>query len=162
MSLSIELNCEDPTEFEEEVDGVIDNWSSHREAMMVAAGEKIVGNLKREAPTNTGRLGDTIRQVGTGTERRILAGGKQGVDYTLPLIEGSKPHPPGSSDPSENRALSRWARRNNYPGGFESIYWSIFWYGTEPNDFVTPALSDAEEEAQGVMTQVLRNRGVLD
>lgn len=146
-------------------DHILDDWQGHREAMLTALAEDIVGKLKLEIAqeaTDTGLMGSTTRAVETSSRRReIVVGGEKGVDYVLPVLKGTDPHPPGSSDPTENRSLARWARRNNYPGGFDGIYWSIARYGTEPHDFVSGPLREARAEASGVAAQVLRNRGVL-
>lgn len=162
MSLRIDLTLEDPSEFGEEVRELAESWPDHRRAMLIAVAENLVGGLKREVPTNTSRLQGTIRWVETpGGGIHVLAGGEEGVDYTLPVLHGSEPHGPGSPDPMENRSLSRWADRNNYPGGFQSIYWAIYHYGTEAHDFVTEPLERTERQSSGLMTQVLKNREAL-
>jgi hypothetical protein len=135
----------------------------HARAIKRALGEDLVGGLKREIPTNTGRAKGTIRVVeGGGDTTRVVAGGRNGVDYILPLLEGSAPHAPGSSDPSQNTALARWASRNNYSGGFQSIYWSIARYGTEAHDFVSEPLRETQRDSDDIAAQVLRNRGAFD
>ena len=163
MTVRVDVDM-DTTDLQETLDELVQDFPGHRRAMLLAVAENLVGGLKREVPTNTSRLQGTIRTVETSDDSSIhvMAGGEQGVDYTLPVLNGSDPHPPGSPNPSENRSLSRWADRNNYPGGFESIYWSIFHYGTEEHDFVTPALERTERRADGLMTQVLKNRGAIE
>lgn len=153
----------DVSDFQEELEDILQDFPAHRRAMLLAVAENLVGGLKREVPTNTSRLQGTIRSVEADSDViHVMAGGKEGVDYTLPVLHGTDPHPPGSSDPQKNRSLSRWADRNNYPGGFDSIYWSIARYGTEEHDFVTPALERTRKQSSGIMTQVLRNRGVIE
>lgn len=158
--VQIDLDIQD--ELSEELEQILANFPGARDAALIGLGEDLVGNMKREVPTNTSRLKGTIRaeQSSTGVVH-VLAGGQQGVDYTLPVLEGSEPHAPGSPDPDQNRSLSRWADRNNYPGGFESIYWSIYHYGTEGTDFVSDPLEDTARDADGVIAQVFRNRGIL-
>lgn len=144
-------------------DEIVENWDGHREAVLIAQAENLVGKLKREVNTSSGRLKGTIRALETeGNSVPVVAGGQQGVDYTLANLHGSEPHAPGSPRPGENRSLSRWADRVGYPGGFEGIYWHIYHYGTEEHDWLTPALDDYRSEADGVAAQVLRNRGVLE
>lgn len=144
-------------------DEVLDNWEGHREAMLIAMAEGLVGELKREANTSSGRMKGTIRALETeGSSVPVVAGGQQGVDYTLANLEGSEPHAPGPPDPSKNRTLARWASREGYPGGFEGIYWHIYHYGTEAHDWLTPALDSYRGQASGLATQVLKNRGVLE
>lgn len=159
--VQIDLDIRD--EFSDDVEEVLAQFPGARDAALLALGEDLVGNMKREVPTNTSRLKGTIRteQRGMTGLASVIAGGQQGVDYTLPVLEGSEPHAPGSPDPTQNRSLSRWADRNNYPGGFESIYWSIYHYGTEGTDFVTDPIEQTQRDADGVVAQVFRNRGIL-
>lgn len=140
------------------------SWPRHRSAILRALGEDLVGNIKREIPTSSGTAKSTVRTVDTEGPGpgQVVAGGKKGVDYIEPLLEGSEPHAPGRSNPSENTGLARWARRNDYPGGFEAIYWSIYHYGTEPHDFVTEPVADTQANAGDIAEQVLRRRGVFD
>lgn len=140
-----------------------DDWPETRRGILTAISEDLVGNIKRGIPVNTGRARGTVRVLESDGDEFIVGGGGQsGVDYIKPLLEGSKPHAPGSSNPDENTALARWARRNNYPGGFDSIYWSITRYGTEPHDFVTQPLQDTDRDAASIGEQVLRNRGLFE
>lgn len=142
---------------------ITEGWEGHREAILLALAEDLVGNLKDDAPTNTGRLKGTIRALESDSRKyTVVAGGEDGVDYTLPVIEGSEPHAPGAPTPGENPSLARWADRNGYPGGFEGIYWHIYHYGTEPNDFVSGALESTRDESSGIASQVLRNREVIE
>jgi hypothetical protein len=154
----------DDAELDAYFDGVSESWPAHRRAVLRALGEDLVGNIKREIPTSSGSAKATVRTVVTDGANRgeVRAGGKRGVDYIRPLLEGSRPHAPGSSDPSVNTSLARWARRNNYPGGFDSIYWHIYHYGTEPHDFVTEPLAETQANADRIGERVLRRRGVLD
>jgi len=152
----------DADETEALLDSIVEEWPRHRRAITTAIGEDLVGNLKREVPTNTGRLKSTIRTIETGESVVVVAaGGKNGVDYVRPLIEGSEPHAPGPSDPSANPSLARWASRNGYPGGFDGIYWAIANYGTEPHDFVSEPVRETDSRAGGIARQVLRNRGAF-
>jgi len=162
MTVRMDLDL-DVSDMQEELEEDLREFPAHRRAMLLAVAENLVGGLKREVPTNTSRLQGTIRSVETSDESvvHVMSGGEQGVDYTLPVLEGSDPHPPGSPDPSENLSLSRWADRVGYPGGFESIYWSIALYGTEEHDFVSPALDRTERQSSGIMTQVARDRGLI-
>ncbi|EMA42660.1 hypothetical protein [Halococcus saccharolyticus] len=164
--MPVRIDLELAAELEEEADefhNLADAMPAHARAVQRAIGEYAVGGMKRAVGTNTGRLKGTIRVVESGSGgMRVVAGGQRGVDYTLPYLKGSDPHPPGSSDPSQNKALARWARRNNYPGGFDSIYWSIARYGTEAHDFVSEPLRETQSEADDIAEQVLRNRGVFD
>lgn len=131
--------------------------------MLLGVSERMVGLTKREVPTSSSRLQGTIRTEETpGGGVHVVAGGEQGVDYPLPVLHGSEPHAPGSPDPDQNLSLSRWADRVGYPGGFESIYWSIFHYGTEEHDFVTGPLQQTQSESSGIMTAILKERGVLE
>lgn len=143
---------------------IVDGWPSHRKAILDALGEELAGNIREEIPTSSGTAKSTVRVVDTegNGPGRVMAGGQKGVDYILPLLKGSEPHAPGRSNPAENPSLARWARRNNYPGGFDSIYWSIFHYGTEPHDFVTEPLAESEENAGRIGKRVLERRGVFD
>lgn len=145
-----------------EIRSIVDDWPDHRRAILLALAEDMVGNMKREIPTNTGRAKQTIRAQERSGRITAVAGGENGVDYIRPLLDGSKPHAPGSSDPEENQSLARWARRNDYPGGFESIYWSIANYGTKEHDFVTEPEQDTQDDAGDIATLVLRNRGVFE
>lgn len=154
-------------EFDIEIDAdeireIADEWPEHRRAILTALGEDLVGNIKREIPVNTGRARQTVRTQERSGRINVVAGGESGVDYIKPLLDGSEPHAPGSSDPGANPSLARWARRNNYPGGFEGIYWSIYHYGTEANDFVTGPAEETQSDAGDIATLVLRNRGVFD
>lgn len=143
-------------------DEVVNGWSGHREAILIALAENLVGHLKRNVNTSSGRLKGTIRALETsGNSVPVAAGGKEGVDYTLANLHGSEPHAPGSPNPSQNRTLSRWARRVGYPGGFEGIYWHIYHYGTEEHDWLTPSIDDYERDSAGVAATVLKNRGVI-
>lgn len=146
----------------DEIESIVDDWPEHRRAIKIALAEDAVGNMSREIPVNTGRARQTVRTQEQGDRVLAVAGGEKGVDYIRPLIEGSEPHHPGPSNPEENQSLARWASRNNYPGGFESIYWSIANYGTQPHDFVTEPLADTQGDAGDIATLVLRNRGVFD
>ena len=163
---SVHIDLEFADELREgaaEFHNLADAMPGHARAIKRAIGEDLVGGLKREIPTNTGRAKGTIRLVDTkGDKTRVVAGGQNGVDYILPLLEGSAPHAPGSSDPSQNKALARWARRNNYPGGFDSIYWSIARHGTEAHDFVSEPLRETQSNSEDIAEQVLRNRGAFD
>lgn len=143
---------------------IVDDWPDHRTAILDALGEDLAGGFRREIPTSSGAAKSTIRVVDTEGDGpgRVMAGGKKGVDYVEPLLEGTDPHPPGSPNPSENRSLARWARRNNYPGGFDSIYWSIARYGTEAHDFVSGPIEESEANAGRIAQRVLERRGVFD
>lgn len=141
---------------------ISDEWPSHRRAILLAIGEDLVGNIKREIPTNTGRAKGTVRTQERGGRFAVIAGGEKGVDYIEPLLYGSDPHPPGAPTPEANPSLARWARRNNYPGGFEAIYWNIARYGTEEHDFVSDPTDDTQSEAGAIAAQVLKNRGVFE
>ena len=161
MTVRIDVDL-DVSDALEQLEEQVAEFPAHRRAMLLAVSENLVGNLKRDVPTNTSRLQGTIRTVEVSSDEvHVMAGGEQGVDYTLPVLHGSDPHPPGSSNPSENKSLARWADRNNYPGGFESIYWSIFHYGTEEHDFVSDALEETSRQSSGIMTQVAKNRGLI-
>lgn len=152
----------DEAGLQDDLDEIVANWDGHREAVLIAQAENLVGKLKREVNTSSGRLKGTIRALDTeGNSVPVVSGGQNGVDYTLANLHGSEPHAPGSPNPGENRTLSRWADRNGYPGGFEGIYWHIFHYGTQEHDWLTPALDDHRDETAGVAAQVLRNRGVI-
>lgn len=160
-SLRVDLDL-DSDGFTTQLEQNVENWDAHREAVLIALAENLVGKLKRDAPTNTGRFKQTIRALETsGNTVPVVAGGEEGVDYTLPLIHGSKPHAPGPADPAQNRSLARWADRNDYPGGFGAIWGHIYHYGTEEHDFVTPAREEHSQESGGVAATVLRNRGVM-
>lgn len=142
---------------------VVDGWPSHRKAILDAMGEDLAGGLRREIPTSSGAAKATIRTEGTETSgpARAVAGGKRGVDYIEPLLEGSDPHAPGPPSRSANPSLARWARRNDYPGGFESIYWSIYHYGTEAHDFVSGPVEETQERAGTIADRVLERRQVF-
>jgi len=160
-SVRIDLDV-DTEPLEDHLRATSEEWSAHSRAIRMAIGEKIVGGMKREAGVNTGRLRGTVRQVESDGTTKIVAGGNQGVNYTLEHLEGTNPHRPGSPNPSENVSLARWARRNNYPGGFDSIYWHIAKYGTEANDFVSDPLRDAESSSGRIADRVLQSRGAFD
>lgn len=159
--IAVDFEFEDD-DIAKELDRLSENWPEHSDAILTALAEDLVGELKREIPTNTGRAKGTVRAVERGDSVLVVAGGQNGVDYIEPLLEGSEPHPPGPPFPSENSALARWARRNNYPGGFDSIYWNIARYGTEPHDFVSGPLEETRGNVKEISTTVLRNRGVFE
>jgi len=154
--------------FDDEVSDALEkidrNWPRHRTAILDALGEDLVGNIRREIPTSSGTAKSTVRTIETEGDgpAEVVAGGKKGVDYIEPLLKGSDPHAPGSPNPSENTSLARWARRNNYPGGFDAIYWSIYHYGTEAHDFVTDPVADTQAQAGDIAERVLERRGVFD
>jgi hypothetical protein len=161
MTVRMDLDL-DVSDMQAKLQEDLQDFPGHRRAILLAVAENLVGGLKREVNTNTSRLQGTIRSVEADSNLiHVMAGGENGVDYTLPVLEGSDPHPPGSPIASENRSLARWADRVGYPGGFESIYWGIARYGTEEHDFVSPALSRTERQASGIMTQVARDRGLI-
>lgn len=145
-------------------DDIVDDWPRHRAAILDALAVDLAGNLRREIPTSSGAAKSTIRSRGVDTPgpAEVLAGGQRGVDYIEPLLEGSDPHPPGPPTPAANPSLARWARRNNYPGGFDSIYWSIARYGTEPHDFVSEPVADTQADAGDIAERVLQRREVFD
>lgn len=153
----------DDAELDAYFSSIVDGWPSHRKAILEAIGEDLAGNIRRDIPTSSGTAKSTVRVVDTegSGPGRVVAGGQKGVDYIEPLLEGSEPHAPGRSSPSQNPSLARWARRNNYPGGFESIYWSIFHYGTEAHDFVTDPIADTQAMAGTIAERVLERRGVF-
>lgn len=156
----LSINTEDVEQ--DVLEEILDAYPLAEKAALTAVAEDLVGRMKREVNTNTSRLQGTIRAVeGRDGIMSVMAGGQKGVDYTLAVLEGSRPHAPGSPDPAQNRSLSRWADRNNYPGGFESIYWSIYHYGTEAHDFVTEPTQETRARSDGIMTQVFRKRGIL-
>lgn len=146
----------------EEIQSIADEWPEHRRAILYALAEDLVGNIYREIPVNTERARETVRTQERSGQITVVAGGEKGVDYIRPLLDGTEPHAPGPPDPEANPSLARWARRNEYPGGFESIYWSIYHYGTEPHDFVTEPVEDTQDDAGDIATLVLRNRGVFE
>lgn len=146
----------------DEIRSIADEWPEHRRAILYALAEDLVGNIYREIPVNTERARSTVRTQERSGQITVVAGGEKGVDYIMPLLEGSEPHHPGPPTPEENPSLARWARRNNYPGGFDSIYWSIANYGTQPHDFVTEPIQDTQDDAGDIATLVLRNRGVFE
>jgi hypothetical protein len=154
----------DDDEFQRFVERVDDEWPSHRAAILDALAEDLAGELRREIPTSSGAAKSTIRTVGTKTPgpAEVVAGGMRGVDYIEPLLEGSEPHAPGPPTPAANPSLARWARREGYPGGFESIYWSIYHYGTEPHDFVSGPVAETQSRAGDIAERVLERREVLD
>ena len=160
----IDLELADELEDEAaELHNIADEFPQHARAVRRALGEDLVGGMKSEVDANTGRLRSTIRTIESGGGKtHVVAGGQRGVDYALSYLEGSEPHAPGSSDPASNPALARWAKRNNYPGGFDSIYWSIARYGTEAHDFVSGPLRETQRDAGSIAEQVLRNRGAFD
>lgn len=161
--VQIEVDISGIDDTVEEFEQIIDEMPETRKAILLALGEKLVSGLKREIPTNTGRAKGTIRVLEAGNSRAVVAaGGQNGVDYIRPLLHGTKPHAPGSSNPTENKSLARWARRNDYPGGFYAIYWNIAKYGTEPHDFVSEPVKETETETKPIVKTVLRNRGVFD
>lgn len=143
---------------------ISDEWPAHREAILEAVSQYAVGEMKREIPTDTGRAKSTVRAVDAPGQSKMVvkAGGQKGVDYIGPLLYGTDPHPPGAPTPEANPSLARWARRNNYPGGFEAIYWNIAKYGTEPHDFVSGPVEETQSNAGDIGQQVLENRGVFD
>lgn len=153
----------DDADLEAYFDRIVRGWPAHRTAILDAMGEDLAGNIRREIPTSSGAAKATVRVVDTEGDGpgRVVAGGKRGVDYIEPLLEGSEPHAPGPPNRAENTALARWARRNNYPGGFESIYWSIYHYGTEAHDFVSGPVADTQAEAGRIAERVLEHRGVM-
>lgn len=150
-------------DLQQKFERIDENWPRHRTAILRALGEDLVGNMKREIPTSSGTAKSTVRTIDTEGPGpgRVIAGGKRGVDYIKPLLKGSEPHAPGPYDASQN-PLARWARRNGYPGGFESIYWSIYHYGTEPHDFVTEPVAKTQAQAGTIAEHVLERRGVFD
>ena len=154
----------DDDDLQADLDDLTDEWPRHRSAILRALGEDLVGGLERSIPTSSSAAKQTLRTVNTegGNEAEVVAGGMAGVDYIEAILEGSRPHAPGSSDPSENTSLARWARRNNYPGGFDSIYWSIYHYGTEGTDFVSEPVATTQSRADDIAERVLRKRGVFD
>lgn len=161
MTARIDLDL-DESGLSSQFDEVTENWAGHREAILIALAENLVGHLKRNVSTSSGRLKGTIRALEVeGDMVPVGAGGDQGVDYTLASLHGSEPHGPGSPIQSENRTLSRWAHRVGYPGGFEGIYWHIFHYGTEGHDWLTPSVESYQRDSSGVAAQVLQNRGVF-
>jgi len=143
---------------------IVDGWPSHRRAILRALGEDLAGNIREEIPTSSGTAKATVRVVGTegNGPARVMAGGKRGVDYIEPLLEGSEPHAPGPPRAADNPSLARWARRNGYPGGFDSIYWSIYHYGTEAHDFLSGPLEDSQAKAGRIGERVLKQRGVFE
>lgn len=143
---------------------IVDGWPRHRQAILDALAEDFAGNVRREIPTSSGAAKSTVRTVeqGGGRSNQVVAGGKRGVDYIEPLLKGSDPHPPGPPTPGANPSLARWARRNDYPGGFDSIYWSIAHYGTEEHDFLSGPLEESEDDSGRIAERVLRRREVLD
>jgi hypothetical protein len=144
-------------------DHIVDGWPSHRKAILDAMGEDLAGGLRREIPTSSGAAKATIRTEDTDTpgSARVVAGGKRGVDYIEPLLHGSDPHAPGPPSREANPSLARWARRNDYPGGFESIYWSIYHYGTESHDFVSGPVDETQDRAGTIAERVLERRQVF-
>lgn len=146
----------------EEIQSIADEWPEHRRAILYALAEDLVGNIYREIPVNTERARSTVRTQERSGQITVVAGGEKGVDYIRPLLDGTEPHAPGRPDPEANPSLARWARRNEYPGGFEAIYWSIYHYGTKPHDFVTEPVEDTQDDAGDIATLVLRNRGVFE
>ena len=151
-------------ELQERLEQIDENWPRHRSAILRALGEDLVGNIKREIPTSSGTAKSTVRTANTDGPGpgQVVAGGKRGVDYIKPLLEGSQPNAPGPPNAAENQALARWARRNDYPGGFESIYWSIYHYGTEAHDFVTGPVAQTQGDAGTIGQRVLERHGVFD
>lgn len=149
-------------ELEAKLDEIVEKWPETRRALETAIAQDAIGEIKRDIPTNTDRAKGTVRAQKRGDQVYVLAGGQNGVDYIEPLLEGSDPHAPGPPNKSENPSLSRWARRNNYPGGFESIYWHIYHYGTEEHDFVSDPLERTRGNVENIAEQVLQNRGVFD
>lgn len=143
---------------------IVDNWPRHRQAVLDALAEDLAGGVRREIPTSSGVAKSTVRTVEGAGDRpaKVVAGGKRGVDYIEPLLKGSEPHAPGPPSPASNPSLARWARRNGYPGGFDSIYWSIYHYGTEPQDFLTDPLQDSKRDAGRIAERVLERRRVFD
>lgn len=142
---------------------VTDRWPLYERDILRALGEDLVGNIKRDIPVDTGAARSTVRTVmgGGGTDHaEVVAGGMRGVDYIKPLLNGSRPHHPGEFDRSSR--LARWARRNNYPGGYDAIYWHIARHGTEPHDFVTEPLARTQADAADIGERVLRRREVFD
>jgi hypothetical protein len=155
----------DDDELQRKLDALGAEWPQHRSAVLDALAEDVAGGLRREIPTSSGAAKQTIRTRGTGrddNEAEVLAGGMRGVNYVESILHGSRPHAPGSSNPAENTSLARWARRNNYPGGFESIYWSIYHHGTSANDFVSEPVAETQARADDIAERVLRQRGVFD
>jgi hypothetical protein len=154
----------DDTDLEAYFSQIVDGWPRHRQAVLNALAEDLAGGVRREIPTSSGAAKSTVRTVEQSGRRpnQVVAGGKRGVDYIQPLLEGSEPHAPGPPTPAANPSLARWARRNDYPGGFESIYWSIYHYGTEPHDFLSGPLDESEADAGRIAERVLRRREVLD
>ena len=143
---------------------VTDGWPAHRSAILDALGDDLVRRVKRDIPVDTGRARSTVRKRVTpgDTEGEVLVGGIRGVNYIEPLLEGSRPHHPGSSDARANRRLAGWANRNGYPGGFDNIYWSIARHGTEPHDFVSEPTRETQRNAGDIGERVLRRREVFD
>lgn len=155
----------DASDLERQFADLVAEWPEHRRAILRALGEDLVGGIKRDIPTSSGTAKSTVRTVVSedGTNQgEVVAGGQKGVDYIEPLLEGSRPHAPGPPDPSANQSLARWARRNGYPGGFESIYWSIYHYGTEPHDFVSEPVEQTQSRAGDIAERVLQKRGVFE
>lgn len=152
----------DSEELEDKLDEIVGKWPEHRRAILTALAEDLVGEIKRDIPTNSSRAKGTVRAQRSGDQVYVVAGGENGVDYIEPLLEGSEPHAPGPPNKEDNPSLARWARRNNYPGGFESIYWSIYHYGTEPHDFVSEPLDRTRGNVENIAEQVLNNRGVFE
>lgn len=154
----------DDSEFDALVSNIVNGWPAHRKAVLKALGQDLAGGIREEIPTSSGTAKSTVRVVDTegSGPGRVMAGGQKGVDYIEPLLEGSEPHAPGPPSRAENTSLARWARRNGYPGGFDSIYWSIYHYGTEAHDFLSGPLEDTQADADRIAKRVLEHRGVFD
>lgn len=160
-SIAIDIDV-DGRDIREEFTELANDWPAHEAAVRLAIGEKLVGGMKRAVDGNTGRLRGTIRTLESGDTTRVVAGGTSGVDYVLPYLEGSRPHAPGPPDPASNPSLARWARRNNFPGGFDGIYWHIAREGTEAHDFVSKPLEETGRSSDRIADRVLAARGAFE
>lgn len=161
MTVTINFDWDDET-LERKLQTVVDGWPGHRAAIKRAIMEDAAGGMRRDIPTSSGAAKQTIRVVDADTPRKakVMAGGKRGVDYIKPLLEGSRPHGPGPSSPAENPRLARWAARHGME--FDDIYWHIYHHGTKPHDFVTTPVAETQARAGDIGERVLRTRGVFD
>ncbi|MFD1515663.1 hypothetical protein [Halomarina rubra] len=159
--ISVDFDWDDD-ELQRKLDTLIAEWPRHRAAVRRAIMEDVAGGLRREIPTSSGAAKQTIRLRDIDSQRpaKVVAGGKRGVDYIRPLLEGSRPHPPGSWTPEENPRLARWAARNGMD--FDRVYWHIAEHGTEAHDFVSGPVAETQARAADIGATVLRQRGVFD
>jgi hypothetical protein len=111
----------------EQVEQILEKPAEAQRRVVKYTAQELMGNLKKEAPVDTGKLQGSFFMFQQGSEEFDWYIGSS-ADYALSVNDGA---PPGDYDYGP---IAAWAERHGLnPGG---VFHNICAYGTAPNEYI--------------------------